>query len=192
MIRLLNVLALGALIASATWAYSVKYETILVAEKLKKREAELHRERDAVTILQAEWQLLNRPARLQALAKPESGMQQISARQVAKPADIPHGAPATADPLDQLLTGSLPATDNPAKGAPKNAGTTPVTKRPVPGAAKTGTTPSNAARTSPRNPAVATAAPVRITPPARIGPPPGAEERAGGNPLTGLLKKMFQ
>ena len=69
MIRFLNFLALAAVIGTATWAYSVKYETILVAEKLKKRQTELRHERDAISVLEAEWQLLNRPARLATLAK---------------------------------------------------------------------------------------------------------------------------
>jgi hypothetical protein len=109
MTRFLNFLALIAVIASATWAYSVKYETILVAEKLKKRETELRRERDAIQVLSAEWELLNRPARLAALAKPEAGMQQLSARQVVNARDIPAAQPAKGDMLDSLLTGSLPS-----------------------------------------------------------------------------------
>ena len=127
MIRFLNFLALSAVIASATWAYSVKYETILVSEKLKKRETEMRRERDAIQVLAAEWELLNRPARLAALAKPEAGMQQLSARQVVHAKDIPAAQPAKGDSLDALLTGSIPPAPKvetkpaPVAGAPKTA-----------------------------------------------------------------------
>ncbi len=48
MMRTFNILAIATLIGSATAAYSVKYETILVAEKLKKRQTELRREKDAI------------------------------------------------------------------------------------------------------------------------------------------------
>lgn len=127
MIRFLNFLALSAVIASATWAYTVKYETILVSEKLKKRETELRRERDAIQVFAAEWELLNRPARLAALAKPEAGMQQLSARQVVHAKDIPAAQPAKGDSLDALLTGSIPPAPKveskaaPLAGAPKTA-----------------------------------------------------------------------
>lgn len=126
MIRFLNFLALAAVIGTATWAYSVKYETILVAEKLKKRQTELRHERDAISVLEAEWQLLNRPARLMALAKPGEGMIQMSAKQIVLPKDIPAAAPAKADALDTLLTGTIPATPMPPKSTAGSA--TPLPK----------------------------------------------------------------
>lgn len=199
MIRFLNILALIAVIGSATWAYSVKYETILIAEKLRKREAELQRERDAVAVLQAEWQLLNRAARLQAIAKPEAGMQQVSARQIVKASEIPQVAPQAIDPLDSLLTGSLPTPDLARKSA-KASGTTPAPPRPA--TARSTQTP---AKTSPNpgSPKLATknparpGDPVRITPPARVGPPAANLQAAAPPPpasggLTGFLKRLIQ
>lgn len=213
MIRLLNVLALIAVISSATWAYSVKYETILVAEKLRKREAELTRERDAVAILQAEWHLLNRPERLQSLAKPEAGMQSVSARQVARPADIPQAVPGKGDKIDALLTGSIPTPDSTRNVATKTTGTTPPAKasgaktpaktsakvdaRTAAKASSTKTT-SAGAGSAPRN----ASAPLRIAPPAKVGaqpkltPPasvaaaPASEKSPSG--LTGFLKNLIR
>ena len=209
MIRLLNVLALIAVISSATWAYSVKYETILVAEKLRKREAELTRERDAVAILQAEWHLLNRPERLQSLAKPEAGMQSVSARQVARPVDIPQAAPGKGDKIDALLTGSIPTPDSARKVATKTAGTTPPAK------ASSAKTPAKVdARTAGKASSTKAApagtgsaprsasAPLRIAPPAKVGaqprltPPasvaaaPASEKSPSG--LTGFLKNLIR
>ena len=220
MIRLFNLLALVALIATATWAYSVKYETILLAEKLRKREAELQRERDAVAILQAEWHLLNRPTRMQALKRPDLGLQSVSAKQIVRPGDIPERPPEAPDGLDNLLTGSLPpVTPDPARKAAKAPGTTPaVTPRP----AGTGATPLPATPVRPRataavNPAARTAttgttapkanarpqpaqaAPVRLVPPARVGTPattatPAPATAAAPPPreggLTGFLKRL--
>lgn len=201
MIRFLNILALAALIGSATWAYSVKYETILVAEKLRKREAELQRERDAIAILKAEWQLLNRPERLQFLAKPEAGMQPMSARQVVEAKDVPV-APVKTDKIDDLLTGSISTPDSSAKAPKSTKGTTtasvsptgairpkPMTTTPAakPGEAKK--TPEKA-KTSAKN---ATGAPSRLTPPAPVGasaPPPATRNESGG--LTGFLKKLIR
>lgn len=220
MIRLFNLLALVALIATATWAYSVKYETILLAEKLRKREAELQRERDAVAILQAEWHLLNRPTRMQALKRPDLGLQSVSAKQIVRPGDIPERPPEAPDGLDNLLTGSLPpVTPDPARKAAKAPGTTPAaTPRP----AGTGATPLPATPVRPRataavNPAARTAttgttapkanarpqpaqaAPVRLVPPARVGTPattatPAPATAAAPPPreggLTGFLKRL--
>ncbi len=131
MMRTFNILAIATLIGSATAAYSVKYETILVAEKLKKRQTELRREKDAIAVLQAEWQILNRPTRLQGLAPPEPGMQQLSARQIVRPADVPQRG-AEVDPLDSMLTGSVDATTpkTPPKPAAPKPATTPVKTRP--------------------------------------------------------------
>lgn len=199
MIRFLNLLALAALIGSATWAYSVKYETILVSEKLRKREAELQRERDAIAILKAEWHLLNRPERLQLLAKPEAGMQPMSARQVVEAKDVPV-APVKSDKIDDLLTGSISTPDSaskPAKSAkstttasvapagaarPKPVTTTPAAK---PGQAKK--TPEKA-KTLPK---MASGAPARLMPPAPVGGNAPAPRSEGGG-LTGFLKKLIR
>lgn len=216
MIRLLNVLALLAVISSATWAYSVKYETILVAEKLRKRETELNREKDAVAILQAEWHLLNRPERLAALAKPEAGMQTVSAKQIVRPSDIPQATPDHADKIDALLTGSIPTPDSAKKNPVKSAGTTPPATPKAGPAAKPGqsakaTTPK---ATTPKAPGASTTAaartpdrtakanaPIRLTPPAKVGAAPKAapavaaapapEARPSGG-LSGFLKKLIQ
>lgn len=134
MSRFFNLLAFVAMIGSAIAAYSVKYETILVTEKLKKREGELQREKDAITILSAEWQLLNRPARLQSLAPPESGMQALSVKQLAHAGDVPQAKPdAEKSALDGLLTGGLPEParkpqpNTPDAGSPR-AAVTPASK----------------------------------------------------------------
>ncbi len=201
MIRFLNVLALAALIGSATWAYSVKYETILVAEKLRKREAELQRERDAIAILKAEWHLLNRPERLQLLAKPEAGMQALSARQVVEAKDVPV-APVKTDKIDDLLTGSIPTPDSASKATKSAKGTTTAsvlptgTARPKPVTTTPAAKPGQAKKTPEKTKTpskVATSAPARLMPPAPVGntaPPPAPRSEGGG--LTGFLKKLIR
>ena len=64
MIRLLNLLAVLGLVASAIYAYSTKYETLNLAGQVSKLKSQLHKERQAVAVLRAEWQLLTRPDRL--------------------------------------------------------------------------------------------------------------------------------
>lgn len=187
MIRLINLIALIALIGSATAAYTVKYETILVAEKLRKREAELQRERDAVAILKAEWQLLNRPQRMQSLAAPLGAMQPLSMRQIVRATDIPQRGPED-DKIEDLLTGSIKLpppgkAQSPQKTATPGA-TTPGAKPGTAGKAGTTARAANAGATTPgKAPARAALAkaqppkgngPVKLVPPANLGAAPAA------------------
>jgi hypothetical protein len=118
MLRLLNVFAVAGLIGTAMWAYSIKYDTIYYAEQVKKLEKRLDRERDAISVLRAEWQHINRPVRLQILADRHLQLQALQATQIARAAELP-AKPKNEDPLgsklDQLLTGSVPAAATPGK-----------------------------------------------------------------------------
>ncbi|MGO4404042.1 hypothetical protein AB4Z10_07215 [Bosea sp. RAF48] len=93
MIKLLHVIAIGALVSSAVYAYSIKYETTLAAEHLQKLKTKTQRERDAIQVLKAEWQFLNRPDRVQALAERHLDLQPFVVTQVVKPSDIPNRGP---------------------------------------------------------------------------------------------------
>jgi hypothetical protein len=113
MLRLLNLLALLGLIGTAAWAYSIKYETIYYAEQVKKLEKRLDRERDAITVLRAEWQHVNKPTRIQVLSDRHLQLQALQATQIAKASDLPERPKeqdVLASKLDQLLTGSVPTT----------------------------------------------------------------------------------
>ncbi|MBN9436519.1 hypothetical protein [Bosea sp. (in: a-proteobacteria)] len=93
MIKLLHVIAIGALVSSALYAYSIKYETTLEAEQLQKLKAKAQRERDAIAVLKAEWQFLNRPDRLQALADRHLDLQPLAINQIVRLSDIPNRGP---------------------------------------------------------------------------------------------------
>ncbi len=93
MIKLLHVVAIGALVSSALYAYSIKYETTLQAEQLQKLKAKAQREREAIAVLKAEWQFLNRPERLQALADRHLDLQPLTTTQIVRLSDIPNRGP---------------------------------------------------------------------------------------------------
>ncbi|KPF66017.1 hypothetical protein IP69_16260 [Bosea sp. AAP35] len=93
MIKLLHVVAIGALVSSAFYAYTIKYDTTLEAEQLQKIRMKAQRERDAIAVLKAEWQYLNRPDRLQALAERHLDLQPFSVTQVVRMSDIPNRGP---------------------------------------------------------------------------------------------------
>jgi hypothetical protein len=112
MFKLLNLCAILGLLGTAGWAYSVKYETIYYAEQVKKLEKRQDREREAIAVLRAEWQYVNRPARLQVLNERHLQLQALQATQIARANELPAKAKdddKIGQKLDQLLTGTVPA-----------------------------------------------------------------------------------
>lgn len=69
-------LSAGVLVAvCATWAYRVNYATQDALGRLMDLQAEIAAEREALSVLNAEWAYLNRPDRLAALvAGPGAGL----------------------------------------------------------------------------------------------------------------------
>ncbi len=69
MMRILNILVIGALVAAAAYVYKGKFESTRQAERLAKLRMEIRQEQDAIASLRAEWSKLDTPARIQELAK---------------------------------------------------------------------------------------------------------------------------
>ncbi len=69
MLRFVNVCLLLGLAALAYVIYQVKYETRALDFEIAKTAKEIEAERDAIAVLRAEWSLLNRPERIERLAK---------------------------------------------------------------------------------------------------------------------------
>jgi hypothetical protein len=93
MIRFLHFFAISALVASAGYAYSIKYETLYHAEQVAKLKAKMQRERDAIAVLKAEWQHLNRPDRLAAAVERHLDLQPLAISQLARLSDLPNRRP---------------------------------------------------------------------------------------------------
>jgi hypothetical protein len=102
MIKLLHVLAIGTLISSALYAYTIKYDTTVQNEQLQKVRGQTLREREAIAVLKAEWQYLNRPDRLQALSDRHLDLVPLSITQIARIQDVPTRAPKV-DSIGQKL-----------------------------------------------------------------------------------------
>ncbi|HRK25622.1 MAG TPA: hypothetical protein PLQ11_11780 [Beijerinckiaceae bacterium] len=123
MLRILNIAVLTLLVGTAAWAYQTKYETIFYAEQVKKLEARADKERDQIAILKAEWQLLNRPERLERLAQKHLDLKPIKAQQISRAEDLPDRKAAVDQigaKLDSLgITGSItpPADSSARKGS---------------------------------------------------------------------------
>jgi len=129
MIRFLHFLAISALIASAGYAYSIKYETLYYAEQVAKLKGQVQRERDAVAVLKAEWQHLNRPDRLQAAAEKHLDLQPLAVSQLARFADLPNRPPRGDEIGRKLEALGLFETSTPKDKSPSDA-RTPGTQTP--------------------------------------------------------------
>jgi hypothetical protein len=130
-IRLIHLIVICGLIASAGYAYSIKYETLYDAEQVAKLKAQAQKERDAIAVLRAEWHLLNRPDRLQAAADRHLDLQQLSIQQLARLSDLPERQPR-GDEIGRKLEalGVLQPTATPKDNRAGDA-RTPVTHTPV-------------------------------------------------------------
>ncbi|HEU0018532.1 MAG TPA: hypothetical protein VFQ31_09290 [Methyloceanibacter sp.] len=69
MLRFVNICMVLALVALAYVIYEGKYEARALDEDIGGLRKKIEMERDAVAVLRAEWSLLNRPERIERLAK---------------------------------------------------------------------------------------------------------------------------
>ena len=125
-VRYLNVAAVAALLGSAVYAYSIKYETMRYSAEIVKAQHDIQRENDAIGMLHAQWARLARPARVQALADQHLDLQAINVDQIVKASDIPDRA-AKVDmigrKLESLGMGEPTATPREERGAPVRSAT---------------------------------------------------------------------
>jgi cell division protein FtsL len=118
MVRFLNLLAVMALIGSAIYAYTIKYETIFHAEKIVKLNHEIKAEQDQIAMLRAEWTHLTRPERIQALADKLLDLQPVALHQIVSADALPTKAPKI-DAIGRKLEalGLTEPTNTPREGA---------------------------------------------------------------------------
>ncbi|HUW74422.1 MAG TPA: hypothetical protein VMW05_10440 [Methyloceanibacter sp.] len=69
MLRFVNICLVLGLVALAYVIYQVKYEARALDERIVVLQKEIERERDTLAVARAEWSLLNRPERIERLAK---------------------------------------------------------------------------------------------------------------------------
>ena len=139
MLRILNVLAVVALIGSAVYAYSIKYATLYQAEQLTKLKRELQTETDNVTMLRAEWAHIANPVRIEALAEKYLGGQTMQLSQFTTAALLPE-KPARGDEIGAKL-------QDLGLDAPTNTPSDDRTGTTTPGAANLATPKSTAPKT---------------------------------------------
>ena len=60
-LRLLNLVVIGALVLAAAYVYRIKFDSAAQAERLARLRGEVRHERDAIAALRAEWGQLDNP-----------------------------------------------------------------------------------------------------------------------------------
>jgi hypothetical protein len=99
MMRLLHLVVIAALVASAAYVYKIKFDSTVRAERVARLRAEIKREHDLVAVLRARWETLDSPARIQALADRHLSLKQLDANQVDNLDRLPD-RPQPAAPVD--------------------------------------------------------------------------------------------
>ena len=124
MFRWLNVFAVAALLGSAVYAYSIKYETARYSAEILKTQHEIQRERDAVSLLKADYAWLARPGRIQQLSERHLELQNLNIDQIVKASELPERVAkgdVIARKLEALGISDLMPTPGPATTPPANS-----------------------------------------------------------------------
>lgn len=162
MLRLLNIVAIFALIGSAVYAYTIKYQTAYRAEQIAKTKIEIKAERDAIAVLRADWAYMTRPERLQPLADQYlPDLKPLQVTQLVPPQSLPQKARndsigaklseiGLSVPATPLATSAAPST-TPKSETSKSKGATSATPK-VATAAKPQSAGSSGASREPKKP----------------------------------------
>ena len=122
--RIIHLLVVGMLIFAAAYVYRIKMESTSRVERVQRLNAEIREQRDAITMLRAEWARLDAPLRLQGLSERHLALKPVTAQQYDQLKNLPERPPnffREPDPIGAMLsietandatvvTGSMPPT----------------------------------------------------------------------------------
>lgn len=103
MIRWLQVVSVIAATGAAVFVFQVKYRAEAVAEQASRLQREVDQENETVSLLKAEWSLLNQPARVQDLVGRHADvlkLQPLDPVQITKLEQLPM-RPKGPEPVDE-------------------------------------------------------------------------------------------
>jgi cell division protein FtsL len=146
-LRILNLLVIGALVLAAAYVYRIKYEATAQAEHLAKLRDQVRHERDKIADLRAQWGELDDPARIQDLTKRFLKLQPVVPTQFdtldhlpAQPPD--YMRPGSRDPIGGMiehLEEPVEVTGSVQQGAAPPQSPDKTTAPPAPAPAQSGT-----------------------------------------------------
>jgi cell division protein FtsL len=103
MLRGLNLIAVGGLVAAAVVVYDVKYSATYEAQKVARLNNEIHQEREKIAALKAEWSVLSAPERIQRLATKYLGMKPLPVSHIGGFASLPERVTISGDPIGDII-----------------------------------------------------------------------------------------
>jgi len=80
-VRILNFVVIGLLVLAAADVYRIKFDSTVQAERLAKLRGEVHRVRDQIAALRAQWGELDNPERIEQLDKRFLNLRPVSPAQ---------------------------------------------------------------------------------------------------------------
>lgn len=92
MLKTVDIVLVALMLCATAWTFGVKHEAELLEEQLRLVEREIAHERETITLLEADWSLLNQPYRLQRLAsayESELGLKPFEPTQIVGPDELP-------------------------------------------------------------------------------------------------------
>lgn len=111
--RLINLVLFGGVLLGAFWLYQVKQQARETEGQITTLQHQIAVEKEALLLLKAEWSYLNRPERVQNLAKrfaDQLGLKEVKAYQIGEDADLPErvasrdgAGDAGPETIDELL-----------------------------------------------------------------------------------------
>ncbi|MEX2128882.1 MAG: hypothetical protein WD871_11685 [Xanthobacteraceae bacterium] len=102
--RILHLLSVFVLVASAFAVYKVKYESTYEAQRAAKLRNEIHVERERLATLKAEWTRLAAPQRIQDLAVRHLGMKPLEVARINDLSGLPEKpAGIDGDPIGEFI-----------------------------------------------------------------------------------------
>lgn len=118
MMRWLQVVSVVAAAGAAIFVFQVKYRAEVVAERASELQREIDREKEVTSLLEAEWSLLNQPARVQELVDRHTELLELKPldpSQITKLRNLPMRptgpAPDDEAALSAILEGAIGGTE---------------------------------------------------------------------------------
>lgn len=199
MFRVANVVMIVALLVTAAVVYQLKYASTAEAERLATLRASIRKERDAISLMKAEWARRTSPIYIQGLVERHLDMKRLDVDSISSLDDLPEKPAGNGDgiggmiealvdaPLVTSSAGSKPSAATTGSGA----ASVPATSALRPANAPVSRPPASAAAGPTPRPPAPRAAPVIQQAPA--APPPAAAPAPQPelNPLERLLPPGF-
>lgn len=92
MLKTIDVVLIAVMISAAAWTFKIKYEAEMLEEQVVAIERKISLERETISLLEADWSLLNQPDRLQRLAeafKEDLALEPLKPEQIVEPDELP-------------------------------------------------------------------------------------------------------